>query len=60
MDKLLDIILWSVVGIALIIFVSVIMVGHATSFRFLSSIVGDQSVLATNVQFLLSKLSSSL
>jgi len=57
MDKMLDILLWSVVGIAVFILFAIIIIGHSTNFRFLSSVVTDQTLLATNIQYLGSKLS---
>ncbi len=56
MNKMLDILLWSVVGIAVFILFAIIIIGHSTYFRFLSSVVADQTLLATNIQFLVSKL----
>ena len=57
MDKMIDILLWSVVGIAVFILFAIIIIGHSTNFRFLSSVVTDQTLLATNIQYLGSKLS---
>lgn len=57
MDKMLDIILWSVIGIAVFILFAIIIIGHSTYYRFLSSVVVDQTLLANNVQYLVSKLS---
>lgn len=56
MDKMLDIILWSVIGIAIFILFAIIIVGHSTYFRFLSSVVTDQTLLTTHLQYLVSKL----
>lgn len=56
MDKMLDIILWSVVGIAVFILFAIIIIGHSTNFRFLSSVVTDQTLLSTNFQYLVNKL----
>lgn len=54
MDKFLDVLLWSIVAIAIIIFFALIIVGDATYFRFLSNETEGQ-MLTSNIEHLLSK-----
>lgn len=53
MDKILDVLLWSVVAIAVIIFFSIIIIGDATYFRFLSNGTKNPIELATNIKSLI-------
>ncbi|HZW67100.1 MAG TPA: hypothetical protein VFF20_00595 [Pseudogracilibacillus sp.] len=48
MNKFLDLILWGVIGLTIVIFVASIMVGHSTSYQFLSSNV-EQEVVVTSI-----------
>jgi len=55
MDKFLDILLWSIVALAVIIFFALIIVGDATYFRFLSD-AGSQVETKASIEYLVSKL----
>lgn len=47
---MLDIILWSAVALAIIVFFVIIITGHSTNFRFLSDVADNQTLLATHIQ----------
>lgn len=48
MERLLNIMLWSLVAFAIILFIALIIVGDATYFRFLSSAAKDQMLTLTS------------
>ncbi|HLS61056.1 MAG TPA: hypothetical protein VK044_08000 [Virgibacillus sp.] len=54
MNKILDILLWSTVGLTVVIFFAIIMIGHATNYSFLKSLADEQVVL-TSTQYVVSK-----